>query len=176
MPSPVSLRRTVARFVPKVLLGVALLYGVACLITGGAQRSDVADAYRIGFGHEGAGCDEYVGVHLSVDTGEALSCTASSVSFGAPMGFAGFTPQQDGEIGDLVHQLAADGLTEAEQKRIQTRVDEIAARVPEAKKPYHYTGLWGTGLMWLGGAIIAAALVLFFTLRRRLEAWLAGKG
>ncbi|WP_326837457.1 hypothetical protein VSH64_21630 [Amycolatopsis rhabdoformis] len=174
MPSPVSLRQAFARFVPRVLLAVALLFGAGLLLTGNAQRSDVANAYRIEFGHEGAECDEYLTVHLSADTGEALACTPSGISFGATQGFPGFTPAQDGEVGALVRRLAPGGLTEAEQQQIQTTVDRLAAGVPEANRPYHYSGLWGTGEMGVGGALVVAAPVLFFTLRRRLESWVAG--
>ncbi|WIX83524.1 hypothetical protein QRX50_23560 [Amycolatopsis carbonis] len=139
-----------------------------------AQCSDVDDAYRIEFAHEGDSCDEYLDVHLSIDTGEAMACTSLPLSFGGSLDFPGFTSAQQTEIGALVQRLAADGLAEAEQQRNQSRVDEIAAAVPDSARSYHYTGLWGTGLAWLGGAIVVAALVLFFTLRRRLESWLAG--
>lgn len=99
---------------------------------------------------------------MSVDTGEAMDCTAyPQFSFGGSTTLPGFTPAQNGEIGDLVKGLAVGGLSEAEQRQIQDRVDEIAVTVPESERPYHYTGLWGTGLAWLGGAILAVSLLLF---------------
>lgn len=45
--------------------------------------------------------------------------------------------------------------------------------MPTDQQPYRYSGLWGSGLAWTGGGIIAAGLLLFFTLRRRLESLIA---
>lgn len=176
MAIPAPLRQAVSRVVPRILLAAALLPGFGCLITGIGQRSDVDNAYRIEFGHEGDTCTESGPLYLSVDTGEAMACTAyPQFPSGGTTTLPGFTPAQNGEIGDLVKQLAAGGLSEAEQRRIQDRVDEIAATVPESERPYHYTGLWGTGLALLGGAIVVVSLLLFGFVRRPLRSWLLGR-
>lgn len=163
------MRRTIAHAAPQVLLAGVLLFGVACLITGCAQRGDVDDSYRVGFAREGDSCNRYLRVYLDTDTGEPLDCTSFEELAFASVAFSGFTSEQNAEIASLAKRLGAGGLTETEQRRIQDRVDAIAATVPAQSRPYHYTGLWGTGLALTGAGIIVAGLVLFFTLRHRLE-------
>ncbi|OLF15458.1 hypothetical protein [Actinophytocola xanthii] len=167
-----DVRESITRVVPRVLLGGVLLLGFACLVTGIGQRGDVRNAYEVGFGQSGDRCEASVDVHLDVETGEAMSCTNLNTSFGAPFAFSGFTAGQNEEVAALVERLGDGGLSEGEQRRIQDRVDELAATVPAENRPYHYSGLWGTGLALLGGGIIVAGLVLFLLLRRRLESLL----
>jgi hypothetical protein len=168
------MRQRIAEVTPRVLLAGVLLLGIACLITGVAQRGDVHDAYQIEFGRTGHTCNQYLDVHLSSDTGQPLDCTSLDTSFGAGVAFSGFTAEQNEEIAALAKRLGSDGLTGAEQQQIQGRVSQLAATVPKDKQPYHYSGLWGAGLAWTGGGIIAAGLLLFATLRRRLESLIAG--
>jgi hypothetical protein len=66
--------------------------------------------------------------------------------------FPGFTAEQDNEVETLAKTLGADTLSEADRARIQRRVDEIAATVPDEVRPHHDEGvslgpLWGAGLV-----------------------------
>jgi hypothetical protein len=167
------MRRTIARVVPRILLGAVLLPGFACLITGIGQSGDVRNAYQVEFGRPGDTCDASVDVHLDVATGEPVTCTGLDIPVGAGVGFAGFTAERNREIASLAARLGEGGLTDAEQRQVQARVDEIAATVPEEDRPYRYSGLWGTGLALLGGAIIAAGVLLFILWRHRIEALVA---
>lgn len=71
----------------------------------------------------------------------------------------------------LAKDLGADGVSAAEQQRIQQLVDKFAATVPEAARPHYDEGvslgpLWGAGLAWTGvGVVVVCVLACFAILR-----------
>jgi hypothetical protein len=160
-----------------VFLAVLLL-GAGLLITGCAQRGDV-DSYapfKIVFTSTGDDCtnDEYVAAYLDVDNGQQLTCGSGSFSplLNVAGGIPGFSEAQDNEVFALARQLGEDGLSGADQTRIQQLVNQIDATVPQAdrQQPPGYSGFWGTPMAVTGGVVIVLDLVFFRLGRPRLIA------
>ncbi|MFI5615018.1 hypothetical protein [Amycolatopsis sp. NPDC051903] len=108
-------------------------------------------------------------MHPDEATGQVLACTGSAES---TVTFPGFTYAQNDEVEALARNLGADRLSEADQDRIQQRIDDIVATVPSSARPHHDEGvslgpLWGAGLAWAGGAVLIVGLVGAVVLVRR---------
>ncbi|MGC7096267.1 hypothetical protein ACPZ19_16455 [Amycolatopsis lurida] len=61
-------------------------------------------------------------------------------------------------------------LVESDQARIQQRIDEIAATVPESARSHGALSLgplWGAGLAWAGAAALVLSLLGMVVLFRR---------
>ncbi|MEQ0565117.1 hypothetical protein ABJI51_39085 [Amycolatopsis sp. NEAU-NG30] len=93
---------------------------------------------------------------LRVD-GEVLRCTHGAE---VTVRFPGFTDAQN-----------AGTLTESDQARIQQRIDELAATVPESARPRHaeLLPLSGAALAWTGVALLVAEPDLPWSALQRVD-------
>lgn len=143
------------------VLGCAALFaigGVSVLI-GLAEQDHADEAYVVGY-VPGAGCDDAHELYLRTEDGAILDCVSAGISFGSGrISLPGFTDEQNARVGTLNDQLGQDGLSVADQREIQFTVDKLAAAVPPAARPYGDQSVWGAARAWLGGALIATAIL-----------------
>jgi hypothetical protein len=143
------------------LLGCAAMaaIGVPSVLVGIAEQRHADEAYVVGY-VPGAGCDDAHELYLRTEDGAVLDCVSAGISYGSGrVSLPGFTDEQNERVDTLTGQLGQDGLTVADQREIQHTVDELAAKVPPAARPYGDSSVWGTGRIWLGVALITAAVV-----------------
>jgi hypothetical protein len=173
------MRTTIARWVTRGLLVVFLLVSFDFTTTGCAQSSDVRDRFTVRFTHQNADCsdDETVFLYLDTATGQPMGCRLVGFALGGgDDGPKYFDYQQSEQVLALAARLGKDGLSDADQRQIQGLVDSIAARLPQARVPYQYTGLWGRGLSLAGLVIAVLAIGLYASpWRRGLEAKIGGR-
>ncbi|MFC6879396.1 MULTISPECIES: hypothetical protein [Actinomadura] len=148
-------------------LGVVVFGGIFTLV-GYLEQRRAHPPYKIEFVHGRGGCDEGP-VHLNVEDGKQLSCIPSRFAggWGYEGELPGFTAEQTDEVMALSESLGADGLSDADQRQIQQRVDQIAATVPPAQRPHRPT-IWGARRAWLGIGMIAVAITPAWMLLRRV--------
>lgn len=154
-------------FVVIVLGAVGLfVFGGSNVLVGIAEQHAANHTYVVDFRHSGDDCGPGA-VTLDVTDGEPLSCEPANLHpISVQVDFPGFPDARNEEIAGLAHRLGRDGLSASEQRRIQRRVDQIAATVPDSRRPHYDEGvsmepLWGAGLAWTGaGAILVSLLVV----------------
>lgn len=147
-------------------------YGGAAVFVGIAEQHAANHTYLAGFAHPGDDCGA-AEVSFDVSDGEVLSCEPRGVSgvIGPDEAdFPGFTDKQNQDVTDLARRLGSGGLSPADRRRIQDRVDRYAATVPASRRPHYdegvrdYGPLWGAGLAWAGaGAVATPFVVLILT-------------
>jgi hypothetical protein len=134
------------------VVGIA---GIAAVFVGTADQYAANSTYVADFASHGDGCGPYE-VHFDEDGGGVLACVGSAES---SVDFPGFTDAQNDEIESLALTLGEDGLSDADQERIQQRIDDFAATVPDSDRPRFDASvsigpLRGAGLAWTGGAAL----------------------
>lgn len=137
-----------------------LLGGVVLAVIGGFDLRDEHGLYQVGFKTSGEGCG-YEDVELEVESGKPLFCTTGPMPPSTyKASFEGFTDEQNENVFALATQLAQDdGLSKAEQQKIQDLVDSYAASMPAERRPQHRFW-WGTNNLIAGlGAAGLGALV-----------------
>jgi hypothetical protein len=111
----------------------------------------------------GAGCDDAHELYLRTEDGAILDCVTAGISFGSGrISLPSFTDKQNARVDTLTGQLGQDGqdgLSVAGQREIQSTVDKLSAAVPPTDRPYGDRSVWGAGRAWLGGALVAAAML-----------------
>jgi hypothetical protein len=163
----VHMRVLVATLVAIVGVGLAANGLVFVLMGLLEQRSD-GDMYEVAFQHVGDECRGGHELHLDIENGAPLDCVPSYVMGGSPrVELPGLTDAQNDEVAALGGQLGSGGLTDAEQRRIQDRVDALAATVPAGDRPRPDSatvwpaeaGVWGARRAWVGGGMVAVGVV-----------------
>jgi hypothetical protein len=155
-----------------VSVGLVAFGGVSAL-AGFLDQREADRVYVVQFKRPGDECGAARRMHLDVTDGKPLSCRPGFT--GAVGGYArndlpGFAEAQNQEVLVLAERLGGDGLSTAEQRQIQDRVDQIAAGLPAAERPDRKPGLWGARQAWLGGGLAmagAVGLVVLFLLAIR---------
>jgi hypothetical protein len=142
-----------------VSVGLVAFGGVGALVGFLDQR--VADqTYVVKFNRPGDECGGARQMHLDVADGKPLACRPGYAIGGSSRGtLAGFTEAQNDEVRALAEELGGDGLSAADQREIQDRVDQILTTVPTAERPDRKPGLWGARQAWLCGGLAVAGLL-----------------
>lgn len=167
-------------FLAVLCLAALFCYAGAGVFAGIAERHAANHTYVAGFARPGDDCGA-AEVSFDVSDGEVLSCEPYGVTGGLGSGeadFPGFTDRQNQDVTDLALRLGRAGLSRADRRRIQDRVDRYAATVPASRRPHYdegvqyYGPLWGAGLAWAGGGAMVGScvligLIMFGTRRRR---------
>jgi hypothetical protein len=139
-----------------VLVGVSFVgAGLVAVIVGAAGGTDTS--YVADFRRPGEDCGPGK-VHFDAYNGQVLRCAPGG---GATVDFPGFTEAQNAEVEALAKELGVDILSESDEVRIQQRIDEFAATVPETARPQPegLGPLRGARLAWAGGALIVVGLL-----------------
>ena len=137
-------------------------FGAVNVLFGVLQQREADGVYVVQFKRPGDECGGSSQMHLDVTDGEPLGCRpgyAGVIGGWARNDLPGFTDAQNEEILALAEELGSDGLSTAEQRQIQDRVDQITATVPAAERPDRKPGLWGARLAWLGGAMVVVGIL-----------------
>ncbi|MFC0529719.1 hypothetical protein [Phytohabitans kaempferiae] len=155
------MRLLLACLVAIVSVGLVAFGGVSALV--GLLDQRAADrVYVVQFKRPGDDCGGARQMHLDVTTGKPLSCRpgyAGAIGGYARNDLPGFADADNEDVLALAETLGADGLSTAEQREIQDRVDQIVTTVPDAERPDREPGLWGARQAWLGGGLVAAGVV-----------------
>lgn len=154
-----------------VVLIASFVVGIAGLVAafvGIADQNAANNTYVADFASPGDGCGS-AEVHFNEDGGGVLACVGSGES---SVDFPGFTDEQNDEVESLALTLGEDRLSETDQERIQERIDDIAATVPQSDRPrYDPTvsigPVWGAGLAWTGGGALLLGVLGTVALLRR---------
>ncbi|MFJ3102180.1 hypothetical protein [Streptomyces sp. NPDC086835] len=161
------MRLFVAVLVALVGVGLAAV-GLSFVLVGLLEQRSAADMYEVAFQQVGDECRGGHELHLDIENGAPLDCVPSYVIGGSPrVDLPGFTEAQNDEVAALGGQLGSGGLTDAEQRLVQDRVDKIAATVPAADRPRPDSatvwladaGVWGARRAWLGGGMVVVGIV-----------------
>ncbi|MEV6648409.1 hypothetical protein [Amycolatopsis sp. NPDC051371] len=157
----------VIRVLGAILLLALAAFGGILTLAGIGEQHAVDTTYVADFGRSGEECGSGP-MHFDESDGEVLTCLPG----GSSAGFPGFSDEQNGEIETLAKQLGADTLSEADQARVQQRVDDFAATVPDSARPRYDEGftfvpLRGTWLAVAGGVLVVGSLLGFRFLLRR---------
>jgi hypothetical protein len=141
---------------------VLVLGGIALAVAGGFQLWEDHGIYQVGFKEPGEGCG-IQDVEIDVRSGKPLFCTSLPMALNtSEASFQGFTDEQNSNVLAQAEQLAeVDGLSNADQRKIQGTVDTYAATVPKDRRRQH--SFWwginnligGLGAAGLGGLILA---------------------
>jgi len=144
---------------------VLLLGGIALTGIGAMNLYDDHTAYHVAFKKPSDGCGARK-VTFDVQSGKPLFCTSLPTVPGHPTAsLPGFTDEQNANVFALAEQLADDGLSKAEQQKIQASVSDYAATVPQDKRPQH--GFWWGSNNLIGGlGAVGAGTLLYAALRR----------
>ncbi|MQA11679.1 MAG: hypothetical protein GEU98_24645 [Pseudonocardiaceae bacterium] len=119
----------------------------------------MTQAYLVGF-LPGAGCDDAHELYLRIEDGAVVDCVPAGVTFGSGrVRLPGFTDAQNEQVRTLAERLGSSGLSAAEQREIQNRVDNLTAAVPSAERPYGDHAVSGADRTWLGVGMLVAALL-----------------
>ncbi|GAB2674895.1 hypothetical protein [Kribbella swartbergensis] len=115
------------------------------------------NAYRVDVGPRGGECGSGF-LHLDVETGGELYCGSVGVRpIQKPKTNAmfGFTDAQKDEVYRLARDLGEDGLSAADEDRIQAVLDKYKATVPAAAR-FRSADRWWWGIpeAWYGVAMI----------------------
>jgi hypothetical protein len=146
-----------------VSVGLVAFGGVGALVGFLDQR--VADqTYVVQFKRPGDDCGGARQMYVDVTDGKTLACRPSyALSGRSGTSLSGFTEAQNDEVRALAEELGRDGLSAAEQREIQDRVDQILTTVPAAERPDRRPGLWGARQAWLCGALAMAGVLGIIT-------------
>lgn len=136
-------------------------FGGVSVLVGLLNQREADGVYVVQFNRPGDECGGARQLHLNVTDGKPLACRPGYAGVG---GFArsdlpGFADAQNEEVRALAEKLGSDGLSAAEQRQLQDRVDQISATVPTAERPDRKPGLWGARLAWLGGGMAVAGIL-----------------
>ncbi|WP_328617498.1 hypothetical protein OHS18_15285 [Amycolatopsis sp. NBC_00355] len=158
----------VLRVLSVVLLVALTAIGAAAVLAGVAEQHAADNAYVADFARPGAECGSGE-VHFDESDGVVLACLPRG---GSSVRFPGFSDAQNDDVEALAKNLGADSLSTVDRARIQQRVDEIAATVPEPARPHYDEGMslgpvWGAGLAWAGGAVALLGGLGLYLRRRR---------
>ncbi|MFJ8389416.1 hypothetical protein ACIQ9Q_33765 [Streptomyces sp. NPDC094438] len=147
-----------------VFFGLAVV-GAVCTVLGVAHvRSwgwDFNDTIQ--FAHAGDYCDETTGggMVLDVGSGDPVECGLSmAMSRAGPHSdrafnaFSGLSRARNSQVLALAARLGTDGLSPADQKTLQDRVDAIRARQPPPGPP------WALAMAHGGPVLVIATLLL----------------
>jgi hypothetical protein len=121
------------------LAAVALMFGgIGLAAIGGLDLWARHGEYQVGFKESGDDCG-IENVVLDVESGEPLFCTTVLiVPSTEEASFTGFTDEQNADVFELARELAqSDGLSEFDQRQIQSRVDLYAGTVPPERRRQH---------------------------------------
>lgn len=152
---------TYLRFTLLCLLAIGsfaiLAISVTTMLVGYAEMRGAKLTYQVAFVRGAGGdCDGAHGMYLRVTDGEPVFCQQAPLK-GGDVDLPGFTDEQVAEVIQLANQLAAAGpgtgavgLSAADQRLIQDRVDAILATVPPAEREYGDKSVWGAGRIWTG--------------------------
>jgi hypothetical protein len=150
-------------------IGLAGGYSIPFVVNGiheEIKAHRAKQAYEIVFKTAGSKCTPGDQQYINIRNGAPLTCTPLSWRGSSGVHLPGFTRAQNDEVATLAEELADDWLTDAEQGRIQDRVNEIAAEVPVADRPYQPgSGVWGTRRALLGVGITATPILGVIALR-----------
>ncbi|HVV23721.1 MAG TPA: hypothetical protein VHF06_30080 [Pseudonocardiaceae bacterium] len=157
-------------------------FGAVSIVVGFAEQHAADDTYVVGFANPGADCGEGA-QSFDVATGAALSCVPEGAGAGSDRAdFPGFTDAQNDQVTQLAKDLGADGLSLADQQRLQHLVDTLAATVPPARRPHYDEGvslepLWGAALAWVGGGTVVVCVLCFVLVLRSagMRRWVHGR-
>ncbi|MEU8222799.1 hypothetical protein [Kribbella sp. NPDC048915] len=113
--------------------------GIVLAAIGGIELWHRSGEYKVGFRSSGDDCG-IEKVEISVRSGKPLFCTTPGVIVPSTWkaSFTGFTDDQNADVFELALELAKDdGLSEADQRQIQFRVDAYAGTVPPERRRQH---------------------------------------
>jgi hypothetical protein len=139
----------------------AVAFGGVGALVGYLDQREADGFYVVQFKRPGDKCGSSRQMHLDVADGKPLGCRPGYAGFagGSRGSLSGFSPAQNEEVRTLAEELGADGLSDAEQRQIQARVDQILTTVPAAERPDRKPGLWGARLAWLCGGMAVAGIL-----------------
>lgn len=159
-----------------VVLGLAVLGGLAMAGIGGLEVAVYSDRHDVTFARPGDDCGGVMA--LNVEDGTRLWC--SEVGPVAPpvdpldaRGLDGFSRAQNNEVLALAERLGRNGLSEADQRQIQDRVDEIVATLSLEEQKL-IPGPSGVDRVLLGAVMLAVVGLIFgvqWWQKRRLRRW-----
>lgn len=143
-----------------ILISGGLVAGVLLCLTGIGIWSDGEDAYKVEFAKPEGSCGSTGSdLYINIEDGRPLGCVSSSVHLPVydPSFYpTGFSSSQIQEVLQLSERLGAGGLSDADQEKIQNRMDAIAASLPADDRPWE--DKWGPRLFWWGVLLTAPAL------------------
>jgi hypothetical protein len=156
-----------------VVLGLAILGGLAMTVIGGLEVLVYSGRHDVTFARPGDDCGGVV--TLNIDDGTRLWCSAVGpvTPPSDPRGLDGFSEEQNNEVLALAEELGGNGLSEAEQRQIQDRVDEIAATLSLEEQKL-IPGPSGVDRVLLGAVILVPIGLIFGVQRwreRRFRRW-----
>lgn len=151
---------------PMALCAMALIVGGLALGGVGAWNLyDEHTRYQVAFTHSGADCGAEA-VAIDVQTGKALNCTRTapfSPNDQTPT-FPGFTAEQNANVLALAEQLAGDdGLSKAEQKKVQASVRSYASTAQ------HHGFWWGANNLVAGLGAVGLGALLYAGLLKQVR-------
>lgn len=145
------------------IVSVSLVaFGAVSALVGLLNQGEADEVYVVQFKRPGDECGGARQMHLDVTDGKPLACRpgyAGVVGGRASSDLPGFADAQNEQVRALAEELGSGGLSAAEQRQIQDRVDQISATVPTAERPDRKPGLWGARLAWLGGGMVVAGIL-----------------
>lgn len=156
-----------------VVLGLVVLGGLAMTGIGGVEVAVYAGRHDVTFARPGDDCGGVV--TLNIEDGTRLWCSAVGpvTPPSDPRGLDGFGEEQNNEVLALAEELGGNGLSEADQRQIQDRVDEIAATLSLEEQKL-IPGPSGVDRVLLGAVMLAAVGIIFGVRRwreRRFRRW-----
>ncbi|MCT2588070.1 hypothetical protein [Actinophytocola gossypii] len=160
--------RTALAFLGLVLtVFVLLLGGGALVFVGFLEWSETSGKRSVEFASPGDDCDA-ARLELNIEDGTRLTCTTGvPVPSSAFRGLEGFSAAQNSEVLTLAADLGEDGLSEAEQQRIEDRVDEIAATLPPLEDERILPGPTGINRILLGVAMLVGLGIWYLVIGSR---------
>jgi hypothetical protein len=126
------------------------------------------DVYRVDVGPRGEDCGKGM-VHLDVRTGEELYCgNPGIVWMQKPKSNAmfGFTDEQKDDVYRLARELGEDGLSAADEDRLQALLDKYKATVLPAHRYRTADRRFGVPDAWIGVGMIVVGGLGLLALRR----------
>jgi hypothetical protein len=156
-----------------VVLGLAILGGLAMTVIGGLEVLVYYGRHDVTFARPGDDCGGVV--TLNIEDGTRLWCSAVGPVEppSDPRGLDGFSQEQNNEVLALAEELGGNGLSEADQRQIQDRVDEIAATLSLEEQKL-IPGPSGVDRVLLGAMILVPVGLIFGVQRwreRRFRRW-----
>lgn len=164
--------RILAAIVVFLALFALFVAGVGFAIVGFADQNVANHVYVVQFARPGDDCGAER-LALDVEDGHTLACTMVPPMEEPDVELPGFTADQNAAVRSLAGQLGKDGLSAADQRRIQAEVDRYAAGVPPEKRPYpeeaffSFGWFWGARLGWLGVGMAAVPVIAYILVGRR---------
>ncbi|TDD28917.1 hypothetical protein E1218_05755 [Kribbella turkmenica] len=142
--------------------------GLMIGFVGFADLNVERNVYRLDVARSGDDCGGGF-VHLDAGTGAELYCGSVGVRpIQKPKTNAmfGFTAEQKAEVYRLARELGEDGLSAADEDRIQALVEKYKATVPPADRYRTANRRWGVPDAWIGVGMIGAGGLGILVLRQ----------